>query len=93
MHILYLYLVKIDKPLTERHFYALQVQKWCHLSITRFLLSFFFEGQKVKYLSHLQIYHPNFSVNLPMVFIYKFCKKEILIQPPGEPRKHKLGEV
>ena len=28
-----------------------------------------------------------------MVIIYKFCKKEILIQPPGEPREHHQGEV
>ena len=28
-----------------------------------------------------------------MVNIYKFCKKEILIQPPGEPREHHLGDV
>ena len=27
-----------------------------------------------------------------MVFILK-CKKETLIQPPGEPREHHLGEV
>ena len=26
-----------------------------------------------------------FSVNLPVIFIYKFCRKENLIQPPGEP--------
>ena len=28
-----------------------------------------------------------------MVFIYKFSKKEILIQSPGEPLEHPLGEV
>ena len=28
-----------------------------------------------------------------MVNIYKFCKKEILIQPPGEPREQHLGDV
>ena len=32
-------------------------------------------------------------MNLPLVFIYKFRKKEIQIQPPGEPREHRLGEV
>ena len=32
-------------------------------------------------------------MNLPMVNIYKFCKKEILIQPPGEPRKQHLSDV
>ena len=34
-----------------------------------------------------------FSVNLPIIFIYKFFLKKILIQPPGEPRKQHLGEV
>ena len=28
-----------------------------------------------------------------MVFIYKFCTKEIQIQSPGEPREQHLGEV
>ena len=28
-----------------------------------------------------------------MIFIYKFCKKDILIQPPGEPREHHIGEA
>ena len=32
-------------------------------------------------------------MNLPMVFIYKFCTKEIEVQPPGEPREQHLGEV
>ena len=32
-------------------------------------------------------------MNLPIVFIYKFCKTEILNQPPGEPREHHLGDV
>ena len=27
-----------------------------------------------------------------MVFIYKFWKQEILIQPPEEPLEHHLGE-
>ena len=34
-----------------------------------------------------------FSNYLPMVLIYKFCKQEIQIQSPGEPREHHLGEV
>ena len=34
-----------------------------------------------------------FSVNLPLVYIYKFRKKETKIQPPGEPREHRLGEA
>ena len=28
-----------------------------------------------------------------MVNIYKFCKEEILIQPPGEHREQQLSEV
>ena len=32
-------------------------------------------------------------VNLPMVNIYKFHKKEILNQTPGEPREQDLGDV
>ena len=28
-----------------------------------------------------------------MVNIYKYCKKEILIQPPGEPREQHQGDV
>ena len=28
-----------------------------------------------------------------MVFIYKLCKENFLIQPPDEPREHHLGEV
>ena len=28
-----------------------------------------------------------------MVNVYKFCKKEILVQPPGEPREQHLGDV
>ena len=34
-----------------------------------------------------------FSGNLPLVFIYKFYKKEIQIQPPREPREQHLGEI
>ena len=34
-----------------------------------------------------------FLVNLPMVNIYKFTKKGILIQPPGEPREQHLDDV
>ena len=30
---------------------------------------------------------------IPMVIIYKFCKRDILIQPPGEPREQDLGDV
>ena len=34
-----------------------------------------------------------FSVNLPLVFINKFHNKEIQLQPAGEPREQRLGEV
>ena len=34
-----------------------------------------------------------FPVNLPLVFINKFRKKVIQLQPPGEPREHRIGEV
>ena len=27
-----------------------------------------------------------FALNLPMLFIYKFRKKELQLHPPGEPR-------
>jgi len=30
---------------------------------------------------------------LSMVNTYKFCKNQILIQPPGEPREQHLGDV
>ena len=32
-------------------------------------------------------------MSLPMVNTYKFCKKEILIQPSGEPQEQHLGDV
>ena len=33
-------------------------------------------------------------MNFPLVLnIYKFRKKEIQLQSPGEPREHRLGEV
>ena len=71
-------------------FLSFQIEDF-ETSITRFLLLLSIKAQKVQYLNHLLIIHPNFSVNLPIVIIYKFCK--ILIQPPGEPREHHLGEV
>ena len=59
--------------------------------------SFFFLSfpkiKKKEYLCHLKSNHPNFTVNLPMVIIYKFCKKETCMQPRGEPQKQHLGEV
>ena len=32
-------------------------------------------------------------MNIPLVFLYKFRKKEIQLKPQGEPREHHLGEV
>ena len=58
----------------------------------KFLFFFFSKVQNVKYLPHL-LSNPRISVNLPMVNIYKFCKREILIQPPGESREQHLGNV
>ena len=55
-----------------------------------FFFFFFSKVQKVKYLPHFFVI---FSVSLPMVNLYKFCKREILIQPPGEPREQHLGDV
>ena len=55
-------------------------------SITVF--SSFSSDQKVKYLSHLKINILFFSVNL----LFGHFAMEILIQPPGEPREHHLGE-
>ena len=71
-------------------FLSFQIEDF-ETSITRFRLLLSIKAQKVQYLNLLLINHPNFSVNLPIVIIYKFCK--VLIQPPGEPREHHLGEV
>ena len=37
--------------------------------------------------------HRNFSVNLPIVFIYFYFVKINVNLQPGEPREHCLGEV
>ena len=34
-----------------------------------------------------------FSANFPLVFKYKFRRTEIQLQPTGDPREHRLGEV
>ena len=67
----------------------LSFQKFLETSIFRFSFFslFFSKVQKVKYLTHLLGNHRN-SVSFPMVNIYKFCKKEILIQPPGNPENN-----
>ena len=57
-------------------------------------LVFFFFFPKLQKLNISAIYKTViliFSVNLPMVFNYKFYK--IVIQPPGEPREHHIGQV
>ena len=33
-----------------------------------------------------------FSLNLPVISIYKFCRRENIIKPSGEPRRQHLGE-
>ena len=51
----------------------------------------FFFNCWVKYLRHYALIIIIFSVNLPVTFIYKFCRKENLIRPPpGEPRELNL---
>ena len=49
------------------------------------------KSSKVKYLRHYKSIIIICSVNLSLLFIYKFCKKQIHLQPPGEPREHCLG--
>ena len=63
-------------------------------SITRFLLFFFFfffypKVEKLNISANYKAIILIYSVNLPMIFIYKFCKKEIQIKPPG----HHIGEI
>ena len=67
---------------------ALPVNFVAPTTITRF---FSFNCLKVIYLVYKSINLP-FSVKLPMVFIYKFCQKENLIQPLEEPREQHLDE-
>ena len=50
----------------------------------------FYNCRKVKSLRHLEINHPVFAVNLPVIFIPLCCRKQNLIQPPGEPRELNL---
>ena len=57
-----------------------------------FYISFFFKFPKLKILE-TSIFRNFFSEPSYMVNISKFCKKEILIQPPGEPREQHLGDV
>ena len=52
---------------------------------SKFYYSFFFNCWKVKYLRHSKIIILIFSVNLPVIFSYKFCRKLNKIQPPGVP--------
>ena len=74
--------------------YAMVTQHFLNLLVWYAVLIFFFS--KFKKINISLIYKAIiviFSVSLPMVNIYKFCKKEILIQPPGEPREQHLGDV
>ena len=67
-------------------FFPNQNRRFVETSIAFFIYLFFF----FKYTSLPFI---RFSVNLPNIFIYKFCKTEISIQPLGEPQEHHLGEI
>ena len=69
------------------HFFLAQT------SITRFFTSSFPKFEKLNISATYKSIIIIFSVNLPLVFIYKFRKKEIQLQPPGEPREHRLGQV
>ena len=53
---------------------------------------FSFLLQKFKKLN-ISLIYKEIIVSPPMVNIYKFCKKEVLIQPPGDPREQQLGDV
>ena len=55
-----------------------------------YIYIFFSKVQKVKYLPHL---FDNFFSESSYGNIYKFFKREILIQPPGKPREQHLGDV
>ena len=61
------------------------------ISITFFFFLLSKKSLKIKYLSHYKSVILIFLVNLPTLYIYKFCKK--IHQPPGEPQEHHLGEV
>ena len=66
------------------------------LKLLKVLFFFSFSFPKFKKLNISLIYEAIiviFSVSLPMVNLNKFCKREILIQPPGEPREQHLGDV
>ena len=66
------------------------------LKLLEVLVFFFFLFPKFKKLNISLIYEAIiviFSVSLPMVNLNKFCKREILIQPPGEPREQHLGDA
>ena len=71
-------------------------RSFCFLWIfcrSNFYNSFFFQFSIVEMVNISAIYKLiilTFSVNLPVIFIYKFWRKESLIQPPGEPRELNL---
>ena len=70
--------------------------KFLETSIFRFSSFFFFLFPKLKKLNISLIYEAIIvilSVSLLMVNLNKFCKREILIQLPGEPREQHLGDV
>ena len=59
-------------------------------SITRFFSSIF---EKLNIFANYKPIILIFVMNLPLVFIYKFYKKETQIKPPGESREQYLGVV
>ena len=70
---------------------------WKLLYQSCFFLFFLFLKLKLKLKLKISLFNKAIivivSVNLPMVNIYEFCKKDILIQPPGKPREQHLGDV
>ena len=53
-----------------------------------------FFSQKVEKLNISAIYDFYFfSESSFVIYLFLICKKKKKIQPPGEPRKHRLGDV
>ena len=83
-------------------FWVLWLQFWIYCNFLK-NMNFFVEQTsifrcflKVEKLNISTIYKSIiiiFSVNLPLVIIYKFWKKEIQLQPPWEPQEYRIGEV
>ena len=63
-------------------------------SITRFFLLLFLLFLQL-FLSYLWINHPEiwWKFGLPLMIIYKFCKRHFSLQPPGDPREQHPGDA